>query len=157
MTSKTVFLNRNKPKSLYLKCSCGKNWDFSDLKNLKSIFLPFPGEKNLFNFYIKWPHCWRCASSYEVKYLSNHLNDLNNGFYEDKIPEIHIFTIFRRQKIKICGIFFNFYIKWGHFLRRVASYAVKYLSNYLSDPEKGFYEEKKNWNSYIYHFQATKN
>ena len=110
-----------------------------------------------FNFYIKCHHFLHRAASCNVKYLANELNDLKNGFYEEKRPEIHIFTIFKRQKMKIWGIFFNFYIKLRHFWRRPPSYDVKYLSNDLNDLKNGFYEDKKNWNRYIYHFQATKN
>ena len=86
-------------------------------KKLKSIYLPFPGDQKhtilciFFNFYIKLRHFLRRAPSYDVKYLPNNLNDLKNGFYDQKKTEIHIFTIFRRQKLKILWIFFNFYIK----------------------------------------------
>ena len=56
-----------------------------------------------FNFYIKLRDFLHRAASCDVKYLSNDLNELTNGFYEEKKTEINIFTIFRRQKLRFCG------------------------------------------------------
>ena len=106
-----------------------KNGFYEEKKTEIHIFTIFRRQNHtilwiFFNFYIKWRHFLRRAASYDVKYLSNDLNDLKNGFYEENKTEIHIFTIFRRQKLKIWEIFFNFYIKWRHFdvvLRRMTS------------------------------------
>ena len=137
-----------------------KNGFYEEKKNEIHIFTIFRLQKLkileiCFNFYIKWRNFWRRAPLYDVKYLSNDLNDHKNGFYEGKNHVIHIFTIFRWHNHKILWIFFNFYIKWHHFLRRAHSYDVKYLSNDLNDLKHGFYKEKT-WNPYIYHFQETK-
>ena len=62
--------------------------DFMKRKNLKFIYLPFPGDKKIkiwgifLNFYIKLRNFLRRAGSYDDKYLSNDLNDLKYVFYE---------------------------------------------------------------------------
>ena len=124
-----------------------QNGFYEEKKNEIHIFVIFRLQKIkileiCFNFYIKWRNFLRRAPLYDVKYLSNDLNDPENGFYEGKNPVIHIFTIFRRQKHKILWIFFNFYIKLRHFLHRAGSYDVIYLSNYLNDLKYVFYEER---------------
>ena len=124
-----------------------KNRFYEEKKNEINIFTIFRRQKLkilgiFFNFYIKWRHFLRRAPSYDIKYLSNVLKDLANGFYEEKNPKIHIFTIFRRQKHKILWIFFNFDIKLRNFLRCAGSYDFKYLSNYLNDLKYVFHEER---------------
>ena len=137
--------------------------DFMKWQNLESIYLPFPGDKNIrfcgFSLISTYNDVifLRRAPSYDVKYLSNNLNNPKNGFYEGKNPKIHIFTIFRRQKHKILWIFFNFYIKWRHFLTSCSVVQRQIFVKRFKRPQKGILWREKNWNPYIYHFYATKN